>query len=44
MNVALFCAKDRRENPGYGQSIFHDNHLVIRDCVSYVGSSKVYKP
>ena len=42
MNVALFCVKDRRENPGYGQSILHDNHLVLRDCVSYVGSSKVY--
>ena len=37
VNVALLSLKQRMENPGYGQSIIHDDHLVLDRCISFVG-------
>ncbi len=31
-NVALPCLKSRQGDPGYGQSILHDDHLVAQGC------------
>ncbi len=31
-NVALPCLKSRLRDPGYGQSILHDDHLVAQGC------------
>ncbi len=31
-NVALPCLKARVRDPGYGQSILHDDHLVAQGC------------
>ena len=41
LNVALFTINNRKGNPGYGQSIHHDNYLVLENCLSYVGNFKI---
>ena len=41
VNVALLTLKNRRLNPGYGQSLLHDDHLVLGNCLSYVGNYRI---
>ena len=41
VNVALLTLKDRRHNPGYGQSLLRDDHLVLDNSLSYVGNYKI---
>ena len=41
VNVALLNVKNRRQNPGYGQSLLQEDHLVLDNCLSYVGNYKI---
>ena len=41
VNVALLSLKQRCENPGYGQSILHEDFLLLDRCISHVGERAV---